>query len=153
MFAAPPNPLSLTVGCRNRAHVNNHHPWKQQHSVMLGTGMTLERADFTNILSCPSQRTSIPLGVLCQFILMPLSAAMIGRTLLLPYSDPLGKHLFLGLVRCVRCSMGKPCRNFGNARSLVLFFSYAICEPQVLVGCSPGGTASNLVSLIAGADV
>eukprot|EP00804_Cyclotella_cryptica_P003091 CCRYP_006080-RA/>CCRYP_006080-RA protein AED:0.05 eAED:0.05 QI:837/1/1/1/1/0.66/3/92/293 len=87
---------------------------------MLGTGMTLERADFTNILTCPSQRTSIPLGVLCQFMLMPLSAAIIGRTFLLPYSDPLGNHLFLGLV---------------------------------LVGCSPGGTASNLVSLIAGADV
>ncbi|KAL7518687.1 hypothetical protein ACHAWX_003502 [Stephanocyclus meneghinianus] len=88
--------------------------------VMLGTGMTLERADFTNILASPSRRTSIPLGVLCQFILMPLSAAMIGRTFLLPHGDPLGKHLFLGLV---------------------------------LVGCSPGGTASNLVSLIAGADV
>ncbi|KAL7476396.1 hypothetical protein ACHAW6_002262 [Cyclotella cf. meneghiniana] len=88
--------------------------------VMLGTGMTLERADFTNILACPSRRTSIPLGVLCQFILMPLSAAMIGRTFLLPHGEPLGKHLFLGLV---------------------------------LVGCSPGGTASNLVSLIAGADV
>ena len=93
--------------------------------VMLGTGMTLEKSDFTQILTSKEQRTSIPIGVLCQFLLMPLSASIIGRALLLPYHDPttmahLGKHLFLGLV---------------------------------LVGCSPGGTASNLVSLIAGADV
>jgi BASS family bile acid:Na+ symporter len=92
---------------------------------MLGTGMTLEKSDFTQILTSKEQRTSIPIGVLCQFMLMPLSASIIGRALLLPYHDPttmahLGKHLFLGLV---------------------------------LVGCSPGGTASNLVSLIAGADV
>lgn len=91
---------------------------------MLGTGMTLEKSDFGAILTS-EQRNSIPIGVLCQFILMPLSASIMGRALLLPYHDPattlhLGKHLFLGLV---------------------------------LVGCSPGGTASNLVSLIAGADV
>jgi len=93
--------------------------------VMLGTGMTLDRSDFTNIIASPTRRASIPVGVLCQFLLMPLSASVVGRTFLLPYHDPqtaqhLGKHLFLGLV---------------------------------LVGCSPGGTASNLVSLIAGADV
>jgi BASS family bile acid:Na+ symporter len=93
--------------------------------VMLGTGMTLEKSDFGTILTNKRQRQSIPIGVLCQFILMPLSASIIGRAVLLPYHDPttmvhLGKHLFLGLV---------------------------------LVGCSPGGTASNLVSLIAGADV
>mmetsp|Transcript_21819 Transcript_21819/g.31239 ORF Transcript_21819/g.31239 Transcript_21819/m.31239 type:complete len:430 (+) Transcript_21819:110-1399(+) len=93
--------------------------------VMLGTGMTLEKSDFGTILTNQQQRKSIPIGVLCQFMLMPLSASIIGRALLLPYHDPVtmvnvGKHLFLGLV---------------------------------LVGCSPGGTASNLVSLIAGADV
>ncbi|KAL7543793.1 hypothetical protein ACHAWF_009414 [Thalassiosira exigua] len=93
--------------------------------VMLGTGMTLERSDFADILSNPSRRASVPAGVLCQFLLMPLASSLVGRTLLLPYRDPstmehLGRHLFLGLV---------------------------------LVGCSPGGTASNLVSLIAGADV
>lgn len=93
--------------------------------VMLGTGMTLEKSDFATILTDKQQRKSIPIGVLCQFLLMPLSASIIGRALLLPYHDPVtmvhfGKHLFLGLV---------------------------------LVGCSPGGTASNLVSLIAGADV
>jgi hypothetical protein len=31
-------------------------------------------------------------------MLMPLSASIIGRTLLLPYDEVLGKHLFLGLV-------------------------------------------------------
>ena len=87
--------------------------------------MTLEKSDFGTILTNKQQRKSIPIGVLCQFVLMPLSASIIGRALLLPYHDPTtmahaGKHLFLGLV---------------------------------LVGCSPGGTASNLVSLIAGADV
>ena len=88
---------------------------------MLGTGMTLQKSDFGSILTDGKQRRAIPVGVLCQFLLMPLSASIIGRTILLPYhSDTLGKHLFLGLV---------------------------------LVGCSPGGTASNLVSLIAGADV
>jgi len=93
-------------------------------SVMLRTGMTLERSDFTSIVSSRSRRSSIPVGVMCQFLLMPLAACIVGRTLLLPYRDAtgqhLGKHLFLGLV---------------------------------LVGCSPGGTASNLVTLIAGADV
>lgn len=58
-------------------------------------------------------------------MLMPLSACIVGRMLVLHYVDPisgvlLGKHSFLGLV---------------------------------LVGCSPGGTASNLVTLIADADV
>lgn len=67
-------------------------------SVMLGTGMTLERSDFTNIITSSSRRNSIPLGVLCQFVLMPLSASIIGRLLLLPYDKTLGKHLFLGLV-------------------------------------------------------
>jgi len=60
--------------------------------------MTLERSDFTNILTSSTQRNSIPLGVACQFVLMPLSASIIGRALLLPYDDILGKHLFLGLV-------------------------------------------------------
>ena len=34
--------------------------------VMLGTGMTLERSDFTDIITDKIQRTSIPIGVLCQ---------------------------------------------------------------------------------------
>ena len=82
--------------------------------VMMGTGMTLEKKDFGNVLA--DNFSAIPVGVLCQFITMPLTAFVIGRSLLLGVNPA----LFLGLV---------------------------------LVGCSPGGTASNLVSLIAGADV
>ena len=78
--------------------------------VMLATGMSLQKSDFTNILTDRTQRKSIPTGVLCQFMLMPLSASLVGRTFLLPYCDPntaenLGKHLFLGLV-LVGCSPG-----------------------------------------------
>ena len=87
-------------------------------SVMLGTGMTLEKKDFTEVLV--DNFASVPSGVLCQFIIMPASAYGVGRTLLLKKDPILGPVLFLGLA---------------------------------LVGCSPGGTASNLVSLIAKADV
>mmetsp|Transcript_14874 Transcript_14874/g.26966 ORF Transcript_14874/g.26966 Transcript_14874/m.26966 type:complete len:445 (-) Transcript_14874:531-1865(-) len=87
-------------------------------SVMMGTGMTLEKKDFTNVLS--QNFAAVPAGVLCQFSIMPLAAYAIGKTFLLPADPVLGPALFLGLT---------------------------------LVGCSPGGTASNLVSLIAGADV
>jgi len=86
--------------------------------VMFGTGMTLEKSDFSQVLK--SYPSSIPLGVLCQFIIMPLSAFLIGTSLLLNSSTLNGPSLYLGLV---------------------------------LVGCSPGGTASNLVALIAKADV
>jgi BASS family bile acid:Na+ symporter len=91
--------------------------------VMCGTGLTLERKDFANVLG--KDWASVPLGVLCQFLIMPLSAWAIGKTFLLPAAaaaggDKVGSALFLGLC---------------------------------LVGCSPGGTASNLVALIANADV
>ena len=92
-------------------------------TVMAGTGMTLEKKDFTDVLK--QYPASVPAGVLCQFLIMPLSAFVVGRTFLLKAgldaaSSTAGPALFLGLT---------------------------------LVGCSPGGTASNLVSLIAGADV
>mmetsp|Transcript_28854 Transcript_28854/g.69693 ORF Transcript_28854/g.69693 Transcript_28854/m.69693 type:complete len:424 (-) Transcript_28854:27-1298(-) len=86
-------------------------------SVMCATGLTLEKKDFTNVLS--NDFAAVPAGVLCQFMIMPLAAWTIGRSLLLPLPD-YGPSLFLGIA---------------------------------LVGCSPGGTASNLVSLIAKADV
>ncbi|KAG7370947.1 bile acid:sodium symporter [Nitzschia inconspicua] len=86
-------------------------------SVMWGTGLTLTKDDFTVVLQ--QNWAAVPSGVLCQFLIMPLSALLLGRTILLP-SQPYGSALFLGLS---------------------------------LVGCSPGGTASNLVSLIAKADV
>jgi len=94
-------------------------------AVMTFMGMTLSTKDFQNIITpskdiqhkqSSSSLSSIPIGVLCQYLIMPLSAYAIGSTLLLP-SHPAA---FLGLL---------------------------------LVGCSPGGTASNLVSLIAKADV
>lgn len=84
-------------------------------SVMIATGMTLEKKDFENVLT--ENTTSVPAGVLCQYGIMPLAAYVVGQFLLLRAHQP---HLYLGLV---------------------------------LVGCSPGGTASNLVSLIAGANV
>jgi BASS family bile acid:Na+ symporter len=86
--------------------------------VMWGTGLTLTKDDFKVVLQ--KDLASVPVGVLCQFLIMPFTAFTIGKSLLL-HSSPLhGSALFLGLC---------------------------------LVGCSPGGTASNLVSLIAKADV
>jgi bile acid:Na+ symporter, BASS family len=82
--------------------------------VMIGMGMTLEKEDFQGVLI--ENWTAVPVGVLCQFGIMPVSAWIVGKKILLPI-DP---SLYLGLA---------------------------------LVGCSPGGTASNLVSLIAGANV
>mmetsp|Transcript_19393 Transcript_19393/g.44318 ORF Transcript_19393/g.44318 Transcript_19393/m.44318 type:complete len:420 (-) Transcript_19393:1282-2541(-) len=86
--------------------------------VMWGTGLTLTKDDFTVVLK--KDLASVPVGVLCQFLIMPITSFTVGRTLLLNSSAEHGRALFLGLC---------------------------------LVGCSPGGTASNLVSLIAKADV
>lgn len=77
----------------------------------------MEKKDFTKVLK--QDLAAVPTGVLCQFIIMPVTALILGRTFLLK-SVPYGPSLFLGLC---------------------------------LVGCSPGGTASNLVTLIAKADV
>jgi BASS family bile acid:Na+ symporter len=94
-------------------------------AVMTFMGMTLSTQDFTDVLSpskdsdrkaTSSSLSAVPIGVLCQFLIMPLTAYGIGSALLLPSHTA----AFLGLL---------------------------------LVGCSPGGTASNLVSLIAKADV
>ena len=86
--------------------------------VMWGTGLTLTKDDFTVVLQ--KDLASVPIGVLCQFLIMPMAAFTVGKTLLLNSSEVHGSALFLGLC---------------------------------LVGCSPGGTASNLVALIAKADV
>jgi hypothetical protein len=80
-------------------------------SVMCATGLTLEKEDFTKVLN--KDLAAVPAGVLCQFMIMPLSAFFLGRAFLLSSSGEFGPALFLGLC---------------------------------LVGCSPGGTASNLVS-------
>lgn len=84
-------------------------------SVMIGMGMTLTKQDFDKVFESKKQFASVPMGVLCQFGIMPLSALIVGK-----YVMKLPPSLYLGLA---------------------------------LVGCSPGGTASNLVSLIAKADV
>lgn len=87
--------------------------------VMCGTGLTLTKQDF---IAIRENSSIVPLGVSCQFGIMPFAAFCVGQVLLrfsfLPTET--SQALFLGLV---------------------------------LVGCSPGGTASNLVSLIARADV
>ena len=86
-------------------------------SVMIGMGMTLTKSDF-DVVFQSNQIRSVPIGVLCQFGIMPLSALLVGKYIMkLQTRNP---SLYLGLV---------------------------------LVGSSPGGTASNLVSLIANADV
>jgi bile acid:Na+ symporter, BASS family len=94
-------------------------------SVMCGTGLGLENRDFAKVFTADHWK-SVPLGVLCQYLIMPAAAWAVGKALLLPWcaaattTSGAGPALFLGLC---------------------------------LVGCSPGGTASNLVSLIAKADV
>ena len=103
-------------------------------AVMIFMGMTLTTQDFKNVFK-PAEKSliassssdesqsessssisAVPIGVLCQYLIMPLTAYTIGSIFLLPSQTA----AFLGLI---------------------------------LVGCSPGGTASNLVSLIAKADV
>jgi bile acid:Na+ symporter, BASS family len=87
--------------------------------VMCGTGLTLEVSDFTSVLK--SNFSAIPLGILCQFCIMPIAAFIIGLLVLYyPHLASYGYDLFIGLI---------------------------------LVGCAPGGTASNLVTLIAHANV
>jgi BASS family bile acid:Na+ symporter len=98
--------------------------------VMCGTGLTLERKDFANVLG--KDWKSVPLGVACQFLIMPFAAWAIGRTLLLPQAT--------ATATAAAAAGGDQVRS-------ALFLG--LC----LVGCSPSGTASNLVALIANADV
>jgi bile acid:Na+ symporter, BASS family len=100
-------------------------------SVMFGTGLTLQKNDFTNVWKVPSNRLSVPLGVLCQFMIMPSTAYIVGRLLLLTSGGS------------IRGSSAVPPTSIQSALFLGLCF----------VGCSPGGTASNLVALIAHGDV
>ena len=96
-------------------------------TVMMGTGMTLTADDFAKVGR--KYPAAVPAGVMCQFGIMPISAWLIGRTVLLRSGTA-------GLVA-----------GSGSNPALALFLGL------ILVGCSPGGTASNLVSLIADADV
>lgn len=87
-------------------------------AVMWGTGLTLQPSDFTKVWN--SFPLAVPVGVACQFVIMPLAAWSVGQCLSGLFEPTLHSALYIGLC---------------------------------LVGCSPGGTASNLVSLIAGANV
>ena len=95
-------------------------------SVMAGTGMSLTPDDFREILQSKKSASVIPVGVLCQYGIMPLSALLVSKAIILNTSST-------GVI--------------GGEAASALFLGLT------LVGCSPGGTASNLVSLIAGADV
>jgi bile acid:Na+ symporter, BASS family len=107
-------------------------------SVMCGTGLTLTPQDFLQIFQTKSTSSTswpqwlvVPLGVACQFIIMPAAAYIVGKLLLWP----------IGSTAVSSMSATTPT----SGQSLFL----GLC----LVGCAPGGTASNLVSLIAQADV
>lgn len=79
--------------------------------VMLGMGLGLRGTDFRRALSRP---TDLALGVTLQFLVMPLAAWVLSKTL------GLGSVLLAGMV---------------------------------LVGASPGGTASNVITYLARGDV
>ena len=79
--------------------------------IMLGMGLTLRVSDFRDVLRQPKW---ITIGVVLQFVLMPLSAVICCKVFSLP------KELSLGLI---------------------------------LVGCCPGGTASNVICYLARANV
>lgn len=101
-------------------------------AVMWGTGLTLTKDDFTVVLK--QNVSAVPAGVLCQFLIMPFSAYLIGTTVL--------SQAFVTSTAATATAT-KATQELGKAAFL------GLC----LVGCSPGGTASNLVSLIAKADV
>ena len=78
---------------------------------MLGMGTTLSLQDFLNTARKPRP---IAVGMILQFMLMPLLAFIIGKLFSLPEDQ------FIGLV---------------------------------MVGCVAGGTASNVITYLAGGDV
>ena len=127
--------------------------------VMCGTGLTLTMEDFTNILVGTTTSTTtrsggssngtskkkknwimVPLGVACQYLIMPLTAAVVGRLLFLRWIPP------TAVTTNTASATTAASDTFSSSRQ-------ALFLGLVLVGCSPGGTASNLVSLLAKANV
>ena len=106
-------------------------------SVMCGTGLTLQPKDFENVVR--QNWSSVPLGVACQFLIMPLTAWTVGRALLLTLPPSVTNVATAATIS----SSG------GSSSSVGASLFLGLC----LVGCSPGGTASNLVTLIAQANV
>jgi len=82
--------------------------------IMLGMGLTLTFGDFKKVLSMPWAGV---IGVVCQFVIMPLLGWTVAKILRLAEIDP---NLAAGLI---------------------------------LVACCPGGTASNVVTYLARANV
>ena len=80
-------------------------------AIMLGMGATLSTADFASAIRKPK---AVAIGLVLQFLLMPLLACATGKLLDLPQEQ------YIGLV---------------------------------MVGCVAGGTASNVITYLAGGDV
>ena len=80
-------------------------------AIMLGMGATLSTADFAAAIKKPK---AVAIGLVLQFLLMPLLASLTGKLLNLPQEQ------YIGLV---------------------------------MVGCVAGGTASNVITYLAGGDV
>ena len=80
-------------------------------ATMVFTGMTLSTQEFVRVLQRP---TSVAMGCMCQYTVMPAAAFLIGHLMRLP------KDVRAGLI---------------------------------LLGSCPGGTSSNLITLIASGDV
>jgi len=93
--------------------------------VMMGTGLKLRLSDFTKIFS-GSDKMSVPIGLFCQLLITPLVALA-------------SSHYFL-----LRSKNGMDVLN--ESRRLLHL-------GLVLVGCSPAGAISNLMSLLSGANV
>ncbi len=88
--------------------------------IMLGMGLTLKFSDFNNVLKMP--RAGV-IGVVCQFVIMPLLGWGIGKMLHLAEIDP---SLAVGLI-LVACCPG------GTASNVVAFLAKANVALSVMM--------------------
>ncbi|MEC5126696.1 bile acid:sodium symporter family protein [Verrucomicrobiales bacterium BCK34] len=88
--------------------------------IMLGMGLTLKFSDFRNVLKMP--RAGV-IGVVCQFVIMPLLGWGVGKMLNLAEIDP---SLAVGLI-LVACCPG------GTASNVVAFLAKANVALSVLM--------------------
>ncbi|MDF1741914.1 MAG: bile acid:sodium symporter, partial [Verrucomicrobiales bacterium] len=88
--------------------------------IMLGMGLTLKFSDFRNVLQMP--RAGV-IGVICQFVIMPLLGWGVGKMLNLAEIDP---SLAVGLI-LVACCPG------GTASNVVAFLAKANVALSVLM--------------------
>ena len=110
--------------------------------VMFGTGLTLQKSDFRQIWDTKMNRYSVLLGVLCQFIIMPTTAYIVGRIFFL-------SHLFIPSCTNIMDVSAAAAAGGGGSTNIASALFLGLC----FVGCSPGGTASNVVTYIANANV